>query len=129
MLQRNLFTPFLFQISLLKKITVQISSQSFSVSLMVIYEPRPFASVVAHPLWPLGLLLADRGQEHGRYLFLTHVAKKWHSSFQFPFYWWQLDTWPHPDAGSSGNAALTGQTLSRNSYIISKEDHEFWVDT
>lgn len=58
--QRNLFMTFLYQIEFLKRITVQLSSQSLRVPLILIHKPRHLSSVAAHLLGPVSLLLGCR---------------------------------------------------------------------
>lgn len=107
-----------------------MSSWSLGFPLMVIQEPRPLPSVLAHPLGPLGLLPVDR---RGKSMEGTCFLTTWLRGGPQPFCLHSTDdTLPHGATWLQEVLAmqsLAGQTLSRNNCILSKEDHEFWVDS
>lgn len=89
-----------FQIQIFKNGSSPIELSVFRFSLMGIHKLRRPTLCSCPPLEPLR---QQEGQEHVRHLLPHHMPQKWHPSFLLPFHGWQLATWPHPDAWSSGN--------------------------
>lgn len=123
--QRNLFMTFLYQIEFLKRITVQLSSQSLRVPLILIHKPRHLSSVAAHLLGPVSLLLGcrrDKSMEDSCFL-ITWLMVAFILSISIPL---MIPCHMVPPGCKSSGSVIPGWagTSQEELYIFSKKDLE-----